>query len=226
MPLRPFSASPSLLLVAAGTLLLASLSRAGAGEPEVREFRSSIDGNRAGSYQMTITAADDGSITLSARASIDIRVLLIRYRYTYSGTELWKDGRLVRFDSTCNDDGKEFQVSAAPDADGLRVRVNGREHLTRTDAWVTTYWRLPAPKLRDQPLTLLDADTGRDLNGTLQYVGREQVNVGDQALTCGHYRVTGGAEVDLWYDGSERLVRQAWTEDGHRAVLQLVRVRR
>jgi hypothetical protein len=40
-----------------------------------------------------------------------------------------------------------------------------------------------------------------------------------------HYKLTGKVNVDLWYDGSDRLVRQEWVESGHKTVLELVRVR-
>jgi hypothetical protein len=41
-----------------------------------------------------------------------------------------------------------------------------------------------------------------------------------------HYRLTGKMNIDLWYDGSERLVRQEWLEQGHKTVVELIRVRR
>src|SRR6266849_2163598 len=96
----PQATQAGLLLAAAGVLLFAGFARA-ANDSEVRDFTTFIDGKQAGDYQMTITSQDDGSITMSGRASIDIRVLVVgRYRYTYNGTETWKDGRLVTFQSS------------------------------------------------------------------------------------------------------------------------------
>jgi hypothetical protein len=222
----PQATQAGLLLAAAGVLVFAGLARA-ASNSEVRDFTTFIDGKQAGDYQMTITTQDDDSVTMTGRASIDIRVLVVgRYRYTYNGTETWKDGRLARFESSGNDNGKQFQVTAAPDADGLHVKANGREHIARGEAWLTTYWRLPDRKLRDQPLSLLEADTGRDLAGNLEYVGLEEVSVAGQTVRCAHYRLTGGVHQDLWYDGTERLVRQEWVEDGKKVLLQLSSLRR
>jgi hypothetical protein len=214
-------------LLLAGVLLFAGFARA-ANDSEVRDFTTFIDGKQAGDYRMTITGQEDGSVTMMGRANIDIRVLVVgRYRYSYNGTETWKDGRLVRFESSSNDNGKQqFEVTAVPDADGLRVKVNGREHVARADAWLTTYWRLPDRKLRNQPLALLEADTGRDLSGNLEYVGLEQMSVAGQTVRCAHYRLTGGVQPDLWYDGAERLVRQEWVEDGKKVLLQLTSLQR
>ena len=42
-----------------------------------------------------------------------------------------------------------------------------------------------------------------------------------------HFRVTGGpTPIDLWFDRYYRLVRQEFTEAGHKMIVQLVNVRR
>jgi hypothetical protein len=208
----------ALLLVVLG---LSGASRAAAADKEVRDFVNYIDGKKAGTYKMTITTDDKGTVTMMGEADIALKFLLRNYTYWYRGTEVWNDGRLTTFDSKSNDDGKQYTVKAVAGREGQRVTVNGRERVTRGDVWVTTYWRLPDAKFRGQPVALLDADTGRDLNGTLQYVGSSQLTIAGQPLTCAHYRVTGDVTVDFWYDDSERLVRQEWIEDKHTVLLQL-----
>jgi hypothetical protein len=155
---------------------------------------------------------------------VAVNFFLVRYRYTYSGTEVWKNGRLQQLRSITNDDGKNFDVMAWPDGEGLRVRVNGRERTTRADVWTTTYWKLADSRFRNQAVPLLDADTGRDINAALKYVGEESINVAGQPQKCNHYRLAGGVQVDLWYDSQDRLVHQDFIEDGHRTRLELVRV--
>jgi hypothetical protein len=213
-------------LLAAVVLVLAALSRAGAADAEVRQFNNYIGGKYAGDYRMTITGQDDGTVTMDGVAKADIRILLVRYTYSYRGREVWKDGRLLRFDSSCNDNGKAFTVTAVAEPTGLRVTVNNRQRVSPLNAWVTTYWRLPEAASRGSELPLLDADSDRDLKGTLQYVGESQVPIAGQLQNCTHYRVTGDVQVDLWYDASERLVRQEWVEQNQRVVLQLAKVER
>ena len=215
-------------LVLAALLLLAAGMRAAAADVEQRDFVTWIDGNKAGEYHMTISTQDDGTVSMTGQADAALKnvIHVTIWRYSYRGTEVWKEGRLIRFDSTCNDDGTPYTVTAVADREALRVRVNGRERSIRGDVWVTTYWRLPDAKYRNQALPLLDADTGRDMAGTLQFVENGQVRAAGQVINCTHYRAVGTLTVDLWYDASERLVRQEWVEDGHRAVLELVRVGR
>jgi hypothetical protein len=148
------------------------------------------------------------------------------YTYSYRGTEVWKDGKLVRLDSTSNDDGKRYTVAAMAEDNSLRVKVNGQERTTSPEVWTTSYWRLPDARFRNQAVPLLDADTGRDIRGNLQYLGTQQIQVAGKVQDCAHYRVTGGVKVDLWYDQQERLVRQEALEDGHRIVLEITGIRR
>jgi hypothetical protein len=92
------------------------------------------------------------------------------------------------------------------------------------DVWVSTYWRLPPARFRNQNVPLIDADTGKDLNATLRFVGMENTPVAGQSVQCAHWRITGGVQVDLWYDGYDRLVREESIEDGHKTLLELIQV--
>ncbi len=209
-------------------LVLSAPGRTQAADIEVRDFTIWVDGKRGGEYHMTINRQDDGSVTLTGQADVTLSYALglRKYTYTYRGTEVWKEGKLVNFSSTSNDDGKQYTVTAVPDGANLRVKVNGQERLMRGDAWVTTYWHLPPVQQRSGAVPLLDGDTGREINAALEYVGIGAVNYAGQVQNFSHYRLTGGVQVDLWYDGTERLVRQEWVEDGHKSILELVRVRR
>ena len=196
-----------------------------AGETEHRDFSIHVDGKRAGAYHMTITRADDGSIVMSGHADVQVSYLVYRYVYNYRGTEVWKDNRLQRLDSNCNDNGKKFTVNALADSTGLHVKTNSGDASGPANVWTTTYWKLPEAQLRNQGLSLLDCDTGRVLSGKLQHLGAVPLNAGGTARNCARYRLTGEIRAELWYDDEDRLVREDTVEDGHRTVIELVRVR-
>jgi hypothetical protein len=209
----------------AGVLLVAGTAgRAAAAENESRHFAISVDGKPAGTYVMTLDRQDNTE-TMTGRADVRVSKFVYTYTYNYQGTEVWKDGKLQQLRSSTNDNGKRFTVSAWADAAGLHVQVNGAERQGRADVWTTTYWHLPDERFRNQPVPLLDADTGRDINGVLHLIGTQQIPVAGQVQSCGHYRVSGGGlQVELWYDANERLVRQESMEDGHRTVLELTAI--
>lgn len=193
-------------------------------DSETREFTVKVDGKPAGEYRLSIRH-DQGTFTISAQAEVRVRSYLVyNYVYQFRGAEIWKDGKLQRLDSNTVDDKKQFAVQAWNDGKSLHVVSNGQERTTRPDVWTSIYWRLPEARFRNQSVPLIDADTGRDIRATLQYVGVNSINVNGQTLNCAHYRLVGGVQVDLWYDAQERLVRHESIEDGHRTLLELARI--
>jgi hypothetical protein len=207
-------------------VLAVGAGRAGAADVETREFRVLVDGKRAGDAQMTIHRADDGTLTMHCDTEITVKVGPIRvYSYKYRGRETWKDGRLRRFQSVCDDDGKHFDVRAEAGEDGLHVSVNNVQRVVGPNAWLTSYWQQPDPTRYDTVVPLLDADCGRSLEAHLRLVGVEHP-AADVRAEVRHLRLSGQVQVDLWYDGSGRLVRQEWMEEGHRTRLELKNIRR
>jgi hypothetical protein len=216
-----------LWLLAATLVVLAwNGPRARAADIETRDFAVLVSGKLSGEVHMTIHKQDNGSIQMRCDTDIKVSLLLGSYKYVYRGLEVWKDRRLVRFESNTDDNGKRFIVSAAADTTGLRIKVNNVERVARSEVWLTSYWCLPDPKLRDGLILLIDADTGKDLSGKLRFVATEKLRVMGQETALNHYKLSGQVQVDLWYDGSERLVRQEWLEQGHKTIVELMRVRR
>jgi hypothetical protein len=200
---------------------------AAAADIDQREFAVQVDGKPSGTYQLTIVTQDDGATTATGAATISVKIgPFTAYSYTYRGTETWKDGQLVRMESSANDNGKRLALAAVSEANGIRVTVNGQQGMHPGQAGTTSYWRLIDQRFRGPQVPLLDADTGRALQAQLTYVGVEQVSVLGKNTPCGHFRLRGDVQVDLWYDGSERLVRQESLEDGHKTILELTRYQR
>ena len=212
--------------IVAALVALAFGGPATAGEVETRDFAVLISGKPSGEVHMTIHRQDDGSIHMRCDTDIKVSFGLLSYKYVYRGLEVWKDRRLVRLDSNTDDNGKRFIVSAVAKGTNLDLTVNNAAKQVRGDVWVTSYWTLPDPKRRAETLAILDADNGKILEGKLAFIATEKLRIAGQEVTLNHYRLTGKTAIDLWYDGSERLVRQEWTEQGHKTVLELLRVRR
>jgi hypothetical protein len=209
-----------------GLLLAPAWSAVRAADIETRDFNVLVGGKAVGEVHMTIHRQDNGQIQMRCDTDVKVNAVVRTYKYSYRGEEIWKDNRLVRFASSTDDNGKRYVITASTEGNALRLRVNTLERLIRPDVWLTSYWCLPDAKLRNNVVPIIDADNGRDLDSRLQFVAAEQRSIAGQVVNVHHWRLAGKANVDLWYDGSERLVRQEWVEQGHRTVLDLVRVRR
>jgi Family of unknown function (DUF6134) len=213
-----------LVLCAAVMFTVDTSSRTRAADTEKRVFSARIDNKQAGKYTMTISQQKDGSLLLDADADIDVRFYLIKYRYKLRDVEVWTNGRLVRLESSTNDDGKQYKVTATATASGLSVVVNGYPHPTPSpaDVWTTTYWHLPALPNRKHTMDLLDVDTGKDIKSDFRFVAMQQLNVAGKVQNCSLCTLQGGGlDVKLWYDAQDRLVREESIEDGHTLVLEL-----
>ncbi|MGH7172021.1 MAG: DUF6134 family protein [Gemmataceae bacterium] len=208
------------------TLLLGAGASVNAADSETRDFVVRVDGKPSGNASMTIQRQDDGTTIVTCNSNVRVKVFIKTYVYTCQTRETWKGGRLQQLASTCNDDGKQFQVSATARADGVHVRVNGREHISKPEVWVSSYWSLPEAKLREKVIRVLDADNGRDMQGRLQFIGTVQVAVAGEMRNVQHYRFNGPTRIELYYDAAQRLVRQEWVEDGHPTSLELARLSR
>ncbi len=214
-----------LMVLAIGMLLLAD-KQLRAADIETRDFVVFVSSKAAGEVHMTIHRRDDGTISMRCDTDIVVPKFIGKYRFIYRGLEIWKDHRLIQFNSSTDDNGSRYLVTAVAETDGLRVKVNNSERKIGSEVWLTSYWSLPDPKLRNGSLHMLDADNGSDFEAKLTYIATEKRVVAGQEVALNHYRISGKMTVDLWYDGSDRLIRQEWTEQGHKAVMELVRIRR
>jgi hypothetical protein len=213
-------------LAAVAGVLLFGPSLVRAADVETRTFTVSVDGKKAGDYQMVVQRQADGSLVMSGSSDVRVTLLAIPvYTYSYRGREVWKGVRLQQFQSSGKEKGKEFNIRANADGSALRIVANGQERRARPDVWTTSIWQLPDARFRNNAVPLLGCDTGAEFQGRLEFVGNEQVQVAGQTQTCAHYRVMKDVPHDVWYDAQERMVRDEWVSGGHRTVLEMVEKR-
>jgi hypothetical protein len=215
-------------------------------ERETREFKVSVDGKGRGKCTIEISRREDGSDRMQIAAALSFNYVVYEYRYSSAGSEVWKDGRLVRLENTADFNGTKYVVKAKADQKEVRVTVNGQSSQVEADVWVTSYWRLPDRLAQIEPaggsgivpagggrrarqggavpVALLDSDKGQRLKGEIRRIGDETITVAGQKLTCTHFKIGGDVKVDVWYDGDLRLVRQETVESGHRTLMELTRL--
>ena len=193
-------------------------------ELERRTFNIFVDGKVQGSSVMEIQAKDDGTTVLTATSKVDVKII-IHYTFSFRGTEVWKEAKLLHMTTSTNDNGKKLAVSLERKPDGFSVTANGKASVVKGELWPTTYWKLP-PGPMPADLALIDSDTGKIIPVKMEKVATEKLTVAGQTVNSNHYHLTGGLKVDLWYDGNDRLLRQEMVDQGHKIVLELSRLQR
>ena len=200
-----------------------------ADDTEQREFSIFIDGKEAGATNMTLVQKDDGITYMSATLDVKFKHLVVlEYVIKAKTQEWWKDGRLVGMETSAIDNGKKTDVLIAVDNNNqLRMRVNGKDSPINPDVWTNSFWRLADSRFHNKKVPILDVDSGKEHNTELKYVGMEKMPVGKQFVDCYRFLVPNApGPVDLWFDKYHRLVRQEFTEQGHKTIVQLVSIKR
>jgi hypothetical protein len=182
---------------------------------ETRRYKILVDGKPAGSCQMTVADQADGTRCLAVTAEVRIKQLVFTYRYSFSGTEIWKDGVLVRTDCAADDNGKKTRVTGFLDGSVFRLVVNGAARTSPPLNWTTIYAQAPNGARDKAALNLLDTDTGDVQQAQLQDLGAAETLVAGQIVATRHWRWAAKEKVDLWYDAKGALQRLTTVEDGH-----------
>ena len=115
---------------------------------------------------------------------------------------------------------------AVKEGPGMRVRVNNLEKISRGEAWATTFWCLPDPTKRKGLIPLIDAESGKDVDGNLQFQGQQLTSIAGQNVNVNKYKVFSKSNTDLWFDGTDRIVKQSWLEDGHKVEVEMSNLKR
>lgn len=195
-------------------------------EQQTRTFKVSVDGSDRGTLTMLLSEHSDGTKSMRGQAELSFNFIVYKYRYSSSGTEVWKSGRLIQLANEADYNGDKYVVQASAQQQELTFDVNGESQSTAADVWVTSYWNEPEARKVGQQLALLTADKGQMLTGTLDRIGVESVSVADESVNATRYQIRGDVEVDLWYDDEHRLIRQTARESGHRVLMELTQITR
>jgi hypothetical protein len=196
---------------------------------EYRRYVIYVDDKQAGWSRLTMVDKPGDTTHVTGEAEVNVKLLFLNaFSYKVRSEETWEKGELKELKSDATEDGKNTQVEVKRAGEQLQLRVNGAAVGTvRSDSWTSSYWKLADGRFHNKQVPLLDADTGKFFMAKLDFVGTEAIKIGNVAEDCYHFRVTGlPVPIDLWFDRHHRMVRQDFTEKGHRTIVQLIEVKR
>ena len=165
-------------------------------------FKVIREGDQIGTH--TITARHEGGdLVLDIAVDIKVKVAFITaYRYEQTRREVWRDGRLIAFESDTNDDGKKAKTSGKLEGDMLVVTGPGGTQKVRPDIIPNSWWN---PELAKQSELLSTLD-GKVLKVKIEDAGEESVDTAAGPVKAHRYVLTGEVEREVWYDADGRWV--------------------
>lgn len=188
-----------------------------AGTPTPREsydFQVLRDGTPIGHHRVTVRQEGARS---EVEVDIELRVkaagFLTLYRYLHQSREIWEGDRLVRLQSTTDNDGRQEYLNAQAGAGGLQVDGSRYRGVLPADAMPTSYWR---PDFVRRAM-IMDSQNGRPLDLTIRPQQFELASAARDDVPAQRYDLTGEVELSLWYSRDGRWVKTAFqARDGSR----------
>ena len=172
-----------------------------------RAFRILRGGDDIGRHELVGQMTGEG---LRVDISIDIRVRFLgitAYRYTLENRELWSGGRLVRQDSTANEDGDRLTSSISRVGEVLEIDGTRYSGTAPLEAVTTSYFARPFVERRPW----VSSQSGKPLEVDV-------VNRGGPR----RWKVTGDLETALIYDETGEWVGCEFDAGGETARYELL----
>jgi hypothetical protein len=161
------------------------------------------DGSPIGRTKVDIDRSGD-TTTVTSQTDIEVRVIIVLYRFTQHVTETWKGDQLVSFKSETDDNGTPHDLAITSSPKGLSIVADGKTSSAPAGAIPASFWSMRFSKAK----TLIHPDNGRLMSVSVKELGPDQISMGGTPHQAQHYKVSAGKdyERDLWYEG-DQLIR-------------------
>jgi hypothetical protein len=204
------------LLITAALALVPSAALACAHPPERVEYviHHETYGD-VGRHVITFSCRGD-DLMVETEIAGEVRLLMVPlFKRDGAYREVWREGRLIAFDSRIVDNGEVYEVSAR--ANGEHTVIEGRRG--RIEAPPTIVSNHPwNHEVVDRTL-LFDTQRGRLQRVRITPAGTEIITVAGQKIAARKYRVSGDLERELWYDEAGNWLRSRLEHDGDEITL-------
>ena len=145
-------------------------------------------------------------LTVESEINFEIKKLgIVLYTYHVKGTEYYKDGKLIKFNSKTNQNGKEKYVNLKLEEDELVIDGSSFKGKVSTEYLLGTWWNHGIVKAPAQ----ISAVSGRIIEQNVEFLGKEKISIGNKQYNTLHFNFTSSDEklakdkklnTHIWYD--------------------------
>jgi hypothetical protein len=130
---------------------------------------------------------------------------VVLYKYHVKGTEVYKDGQLIKFNSKTNQNKKEKYVNMIIQDGDYIIDGSSYKGKAPTDYLIGTWWNHSIVKADAQ----ISAVSGRIIKQKVTFLGKEQVKFGEKTYKTLHFNFSSTDKklnknkklnTDVWYD--------------------------
>ena len=148
----------------------------------------------------------EGQLAVESEISFEIKKIgIVFYRYHVKGIEIYKAGKLIKFNSKTNQNGKHKYANLKLE-DGEYI-INGSSYKGKVpeDYLIGTWWNHSIVKAKTQ----ISAVSGRIIKQKVTFLGKETIKFDDKSYNTLHYNFSSTDKklgkdkklnTDVWYD--------------------------
>jgi len=150
----------------------------------------------------------DEELTVKSEINFEIKKLgIVLYKYQVLGTEYFKDGKLIKFNSKTNQNGKDKYVNLELDGEELIIDGSSFKGKVSTDYLLGTWWNHSIVEAPAQ----ISAVSGRIIKQKVIFLGKETINIDNKSYKALHFNFSSTDKdldkdkklnTDVWYDES------------------------
>ena len=145
---------------------------------------------------------------LSVKSEINFEIKkfgIILYKYHVKGTEIYKDGQLIKFNSKTNQNGKEKYVNLKLENEEYTIDGSSYKGKTPIDYLLGTWWNHSIVEANAQ----ISAVSGRIIKQKVTFLGKETIKIHDKIYNTLHFNFSSTDKklskdkklnTDVWYD--------------------------
>ena len=148
----------------------------------------------------------DNQLQVESEINFQIKKLgVILYKYHVKGTEYYKDGNLIKFNSKTDQNGKEKYVNLKLEKDELVIDGSSFKGNVSKEYLIGTWWNHSLVKAEAQ----ISAVSGRIIKQKVTFLGKEQLNIDGKLYNTLHFNFSSTDQkltkdkklnTDVWYD--------------------------
>ena len=146
-------------------------------------------------------------IAVESEINFQIRKLgIVLYKYHVKGIEYYKDGKLIKFNSKTNQNGKEKYVNLKAEGKDLVIDGSSFKGKVSQEYLLGTWWNHSIVKAPAQ----ISAVSGRIIKQKVTFLGKEEIKLGNKTFKTLHFNFS---STDKKLNKDKRLNTDVWYEE-------------
>ena len=148
----------------------------------------------------------DNEIAVESEINFEIKKFgVVLYKYHVKGTEYYRDGKLIKFNSKTNQNGKEKYVNLKAEGKDLVIDGSSFKGKVSQEYLLGTWWNHSIVKAPAQ----ISAVSGRIIKQKVTFLGKEKIKLGNKVFKTLHFNFSSTDKklsknkrlnTDVWYD--------------------------